>query len=100
MGTIGSEVTVEGKPLTGSLSFVGQWLQVVQGPGLGQLRKVTGYRSDSQTATFTVLPAFDVLPQPGSAVTVGLQNWQSYIVDNLVDHSSPTCINAFKSAPT
>jgi hypothetical protein len=93
-------ITVNAKPLTGPLGFEGQWLQVVQGPGLGQLRKITSYRSDAGTATFTVSPAFDVAPREGSVVTVGLQNWQSYIVDNVVEQSSTVCVNGTKSEPT
>ena len=96
-GTSGSKVTVAAEPMSGPLGFVGQWLQVVQGPGSGQLRKITSYTSDGGAATFTVSPPFDVLPRAGSAVTVGLENWQSYVVENLIDHSSPTCVNGYKS---
>ena len=96
----GMAVTVEGKPIPGPLGFVGQWLQVVQGPGLGQLRKITGYRSDADGPTFTVHPAFDVAPRAGSVVTVGLQNWQTYIVDNRIDQSSPRCVNGPKREPS
>ena len=93
-------VTVGAQPLTGPLGFEGQWLQVVQGPGLGQLRKITSYRSDAGAATFTVSPAFDVAPREGSVVTVGLQNWQSYVVDNVVEQSPTVCVNSTKSEPT
>ena len=99
-GSRSSTVVVDTKPLTGPLSFVGQWLQVVRGPGRGQLRKITAYASDERTATFTVEPPFDVLPRTDSTVTVGLQNWQSYIVDNVVDQSPGTCVNGPKAAPT
>jgi hypothetical protein len=96
-GTSNSTVTVNTLPVAGTFGFPGQWLQVVQGPGVGQLRKVTSYSATASTATFVVSPAFDVLPQAGSAVTVGLEDWQTYIVANLADHSSPLCVNGPKS---
>jgi hypothetical protein len=95
-----SEVAVGASPLRGPLGFVGQWLQVVRGPGRGQLRKVTAFSATSSAATFTVSPPFDVLPGPGSAVTVGLENWQSYVVDNHVDHGARLCVNGPKSNPS
>jgi hypothetical protein len=96
----GRKIRVNAKPLMGPLGFEGQWLQVVQGPGLGQLRKITSYKSDEMGASFTVSPAFDVAPREGSAVTVGLQNWQTYIIDNRIDQSSPLCVNGPKKERT
>jgi hypothetical protein len=87
-------------PRPGRLPFVGQWLEVVGGPGLGQLRKITTYRADTISATFTVAPAFDVPPTNASRVTVGLENWHSYIVSNSVDHGSQTCVNGTKQERT
>jgi len=87
-------------PVPGRLPFVGQWLQIVGGPGLGQLRKITAYRADSNSATFTVDPAFDVPPTSASRVTLGLENWHSYIVSNSVDLGSKTCVNGAKQERT
>ncbi len=81
----------------GSVSsyYTGDWLQVVEGPGIGQARKVTaistGSGAGAQTVTFTVAPAFDVLPQVGSLVTDGRLFWQSYTVGNIIDHRTPLC---------
>ena len=84
-------------PLPNQLSYMGYWLQIVQGPGLGQLRKVTGYSATGSTVTLTVSPSFDVLPQVGSQVVLTFDNWQTYIVDNLADHSPGICVDAAKS---
>jgi hypothetical protein len=56
--------------------------------GLGQSRKIVSYAVDStsQEVTFTVAPAWDVIPQPGrSTMTVAREYWQVYTVDNIVD---------------
>jgi len=83
-------------PRPGPLGFVGQWLQVVRGPGLGQLRKIVGFERTDAGAVFTVSPAFDVAPREGSSVVVGMQNWQTYVLDNHIDQSSPLCVNGPK----
>jgi uncharacterized repeat protein (TIGR01451 family) len=81
--------------------YVGDWLQIVQGPGIGQARRIaainTGSNADAQTVTFTVTPAFDVLPQTNSLLTGGRLYWQSYTVDNMIDQRTPLCL---KSNPT
>lgn len=93
-------VVVDILPRPGKLPVVGQWLQIVDGPGLGQLRKITAYRNIGVSAEFTVAPAFDVPPTNASRVTVGLENWHTYIVSNSVDHSAKTCVNALKQERT
>jgi hypothetical protein len=92
-----STITVNATPLTAALGYNGQWVQVVGGPGVGQVRKITSSNIGGSSSTFTVEPAFDVLPQPGSLLTVGLENWQTYIVSNTVDHSSPLCQNPYRA---
>jgi hypothetical protein len=79
--------------------YRGDWLQVVQGTGVGQARKITAIRAASTAAgaaeepkvAFTVTPAFDVLPGADSRVTDGRQLWQVYTVANTVDHRTPLC---------
>lgn len=64
------------------------WIQIANGVGLGQARKIVSYEVDSvsQDVTFTVSPAWDVIPEPGrSTMTVAREFWQVYTVDNLVD---------------
>jgi hypothetical protein len=73
--------------------YVGHWVQVGQGPGLGQVRRVVSYRIDSSgSVTFTVKPAWDVVPEAGvSLIAVGREFWQVYTVSNRVDHRQPLC---------
>jgi hypothetical protein len=67
--------------------YVGYWTQVAQGPGIGQSRHIVSYTTNSDgTLSITVAPAFDVLPQISSLITVGRQYWQFFTIDNLVDH--------------
>ena len=64
------------------------WIQVVNGVGLGQARKIVSYVVDplEQEVTFTVSPAWDVVPRAGSSmITVAREFWQVYTVDNTVD---------------
>jgi len=90
----GSRVDV--RPVT--QYYTGDWLQVVQGPGIGQARKIwtisTGGRTDDPTVTFTVKPAFAVLPQTNSLVTDGRLFWQTYTIDNIVDQRRPLCLKS------
>ena len=80
--------------------YVGHWLQVGQGAGVGQSRKIQSYRIDGQRVTFTVEPAWDVPPEAGkSRVTIGRQFWQVYTVDNHVDHRKPTCLKSNRTRP-
>ena len=71
------------------------WIQVVQGRGKGQWRKVvsvaTGSNSSGPTATFNVTPAFDVLPDVTSKVLLDHATWQSAIVDNFINQQFGTC---------
>ena len=74
--------------------YLGHWVQVVSGPGLGQVRRITAYVVDphSGIARFTIAPAWDVIPVPGlSRFAVGRQFWQVYAVDNEIDQRQPLC---------
>lgn len=80
--------------------YVGHWVQVVNGPGLGQVRKITGYSTDPVTGltTFTVTPDWDILPASAqSYIGVGREYWQLYMIDNLVDHRQPLCQKSNRS---
>jgi hypothetical protein len=83
--------------------YVGHWLQVVEGPGLGQSRKIESYVIDPtiNKVVFRVTPRWDVVPVAGSSkIAVGREFWQVYVLDNLVDHRRPLCqkSNATKQA--
>ncbi len=80
--------------------YVGHWIEIVSGPGLGQARKVMGYSTDRVThiTTFTVAPEWDVMPQPGhSRVALGREYWQLYVLDNIVDNRQPLCQKSNRS---
>jgi hypothetical protein len=80
--------------------YVGHWVQVVSGPGLGQVRKITAYSTNAIThlTTVTVAPAWDVVPaQGGTRVAIGREYWQLYVVDNHVDNRQPLCQKSNRS---
>jgi hypothetical protein len=80
-------------PIERASFYRGHWVQVMEGPGTGQVRKIQSYVEDAAagTVTFTVAPAWDVLPGPGSRVVVGRDYWQVYAVANDVDQRNPPC---------
>ena len=74
--------------------YADHWIQIVGGPGLGQVRKIKGYSTDPVTrrTTFKVAPDWDVIPDSGtSRMAVGREYWQAYTIDNSVDHRQPLC---------
>jgi len=80
--------------------YVGQWIQLVNGTGMGQARRVIGYSTDAATGltTIRVAPAWDVVPVPGSGrAAMGRENWQVYVVDNTVDNRQPLCRKSNRS---
>jgi hypothetical protein len=80
--------------------YIGHWVQVVSGPGLGQARKITGYSTDpaSHATTFEAAPAWDVVPIAGqSRVTIGREYWQLYVLDNQIDNRRPLCQKSNRS---
>lgn len=78
--------------------YSGYWLQVVQGMGKGQWRKVkalsVGSNPAGPMARVSVTPAFDVLPDASSRVILGRAYWQNATVNNSVVQTSPTCTKA------
>jgi hypothetical protein len=80
--------------------YVGHWVQVGDGPGVGQVRKITAYRIDAATGrvVFTVRPNWDVTPAAGiSRIGVGREVWQALVLDNHVDHRAPLCRKSNRS---
>ncbi len=76
------------------------WIQVVSGPGVGQVRKITSYEVDPRTGTvhFVVAPAWDVVPESASSrIAVGREFWQVYAIANNIDHRQPLCQKSNRS---
>jgi hypothetical protein len=82
--------------------YAGHWVQVVEGPGQGQVRKIRFYRENAMDGTvrFTVAPAWDVIPAPDKTrIGVGREYWQVYTVANTVDHRRPLCLKSNRTKP-
>ena len=80
--------------------YVGHWLQIVSGPGLGQVRKISGYSTDpdSHMTTINVAPEWDVAPaRVQSRVTIGREYWQVFVVGNQIDNRQPLCQKSNRS---
>lgn len=80
--------------------YVGHWVQIVSGPGLGQVRKIIGYSTDAIThqTSIRVAPDWDVVPVPGKTViAIGREYWQLYVLDNQVDNRQPLCQKSNRS---
>ncbi|MDP8986461.1 MAG: glycoside hydrolase family 55 protein [Pseudomonadota bacterium] len=80
--------------------YVGHWVRIVNGPGIGQVRRITGYseNADTHLTTIHVAPDWDVAPAPDrSRVSVGREYRQLYVVDNHVDNRKPLCQKANRS---
>jgi hypothetical protein len=80
--------------------YIGHWVQIAGGPGLGQARKIIGYATDPVThlTTFKVAPEWDVIPIPGrTRIAIGREYWQVYTVDNQVDNRQPLCQKSNRS---
>ena len=80
--------------------YIGHWVRIVSGPGLGQVRKIIGYTTDPSThqTTFKVTPEWDVVPSAGrTRIEIGREYWQLYAVDNEVDNRQPLCQKSNRS---
>jgi hypothetical protein len=78
------------------------WIQVAEGPGLGQARKIRSYSEDSTSGIvmFKVAPDWDVVPVEGKTrVSVGREFWQVYTIANTVDHRRPLCQKSNRTGP-
>jgi hypothetical protein len=80
--------------------YLGHWIQVGEGPGVGQARKIVSYQispSNGQVV-FKVAPKWDVVPADGKTrISIGREFWQTYIVGNTVDHRKPLCQKSNRS---
>jgi hypothetical protein len=84
--------------------YVGDWLQIVRGAGIGQARKITriavGSDADGPNVNITVTPPFDALPDTGSLVAEGRIYWQAYTLANTIDHRTPLCLKSNRTRPS
>ena len=63
-------------------------VQVVNGKGLGQSRRIVDVLLDEDTWKVIVDPPWDVIPDEDSVVMATIQAWQTYLVGNTVDVST------------
>ena len=103
-----SSVTVNGplashqndRPVDVDDYYVGHWIQIGNGPGLGEVRKISRYHIDPVThrVTFYVTPAWDVIPVAGATrLSVGREYWQVLTLSNRIDQRSPPCLKSNRS---
>jgi len=104
-----SSVTVDGLPLTSQNGrlipldhyYDGHYIQIGDGPGIGQVRPIRSYAIDKVKGrtTFAVSPNWDVPPKKNvSRISVGREFWQIYAIANTVDHRTPLCGKTNRSA--
>lgn len=82
--------------------YLGDWVHVLRGPGVGQARRIVGYEvsATSGRAAFKVAPAWDVIPVADqSGLSIGRQFWQVYVLHNHIDNRSPLCRKSNRTAP-
>lgn len=73
-------------PISASEDWVGQYVQIADGPGLGQSRRIASYAPAGASTSVQVDPGWDVPPVPGeSKVVLTRAYWQIQTVDNIVD---------------
>lgn len=91
-----------GRPIPRDTYYVGHWLRILDGPGLGQTRRIVSYTEDAARSEVIlhVTPKWDVPPAPnvGRAI-IGRQYWQVYVVGNDIDHRAPPCHKANLHGP-
>ncbi len=90
------------RPVDPSTYYVGHWVHVAAGPGMGQARKIISYTLNPRTAeiAFSVSPPWDVPPLPGvSTITIAREFWQVYVVDNTIDQRRPLCQKSNRTRP-
>ena len=84
--------------------YVGDWLQIVEGRGIGQARKIARISREAdgegELVSFVVFPSLDVTPGPRSLVTAGRIYWQAYTLGNTIDHREPACLKSNRTRPS
>lgn len=80
--------------------YTNLWLQIVDGLGNGQSRRVTGYtvNTEDNTTTYLVAPGFTVPPETASSkVFVSRLFKAATIVGNRIDNRLPQCLRPNRS---
>ncbi len=70
--------------------YIGYWLQILSGRGIGQARRVVSYVEDplAHWTRLKIAPAWDVTPEPASSrASVSRLGWAMQVVDNLIDRA-------------
>jgi hypothetical protein len=104
----GDSITIAGplqsqqydRPVQSDTYYQGHWIQVGEGPGVGQARKIVSYQINPSNGqvVFKVAPKWDVIPADGKTrISIGREFWQTYIVGNTVDHRKPLCQKSNRS---
>jgi hypothetical protein len=91
-----------GRAIPRDTYYRGHWVQVVEGPGLGQVRKIADYVEDpaGTGVTFHVVPRWDVVPAKGATrIIVGREIWQAIVLANDIEHRSPPCRKSNLTGP-
>jgi hypothetical protein len=103
-----NSITVDGLPLPTQNSrtvtldkyYADHYVQVGDGPGVGQVRKIRSYTIDNENArtSFTVSPDWDVPPKANaSRIHVGREFSHLFVIANTVDHRTPLCAKSNRS---
>jgi hypothetical protein len=83
--------------------YIGHWLRVDSGPGIGQSRRIVASRRTgdmSDETSLLVEPPWDVTPEQNvSTVSVAREYWQAMIIDNAVDQRKPLCLKSNRTRP-
>lgn len=99
--TVSAPMAAQQHGLTiGDRYYVGHWIQIVSGPGLGEARRITGYSTQpgTQATTFNIAPEWDVVPSAGrTRIGVGREYRQVYVLDNKIDNRRPLCQKSNRS---
>jgi hypothetical protein len=93
---------LQGHALPRASYYRGHWLQIVDGPGVGQVRRIISYEEDvsAGTVTFHIAPRWDVPPRgAASRVAVGREFWQALVVANQIEQRNPPCRKSNLTGP-
>jgi len=72
--------------------FREHWVQVADGIGIGQVRRIVAYKKLKDRVRITITPPWDVQPAQDSRIAIGLEFWQILVLDNQMDHRKPPCL--------
>ena len=96
-----TSVTLPGPLTDPARDYRGHWAQIVDGPGVGQSRRIVDIASaNGDRPIVRVEPAWDVVPEPRtSRIVIGRTFWQAMVVGNLIDERAPRCQHSNRTKP-